>query len=340
MRKKRFVFWAICIVIALIFGYIDEEHFSEKISVNVYAPDDMEKAFSAALKEAGLNSTHRIKMISEKEDADIIVDYSKEDDEEYSKFAFSPFVIAYNSDDDNLDEMEESGLILISEYYEDDYYDIDFKMVIDEVIEEGKWSNLGVDDEDLNNIKIFYPAESTIYWDNFYDFMLVTVNNGEYPKDSQELENAEEYIERFLRSDFTEPVTDFEEQVVRTNGFPESAFYVLPEHTGFYVSSETSEYARFFYPTETVNFNYYLKTNSDVGKQIVNSIDDSDSIFYDKLSQKSYRSQSVATIDPSIFNRIYDDRDAYKVVEVVRIDDDTRSEINSNTETDTESDTE
>ena len=41
MRKKRFVFWAICIVIALIFGYIDEEHFSEKISVNVYAPDDM-----------------------------------------------------------------------------------------------------------------------------------------------------------------------------------------------------------------------------------------------------------------------------------------------------------
>ncbi len=315
MRKKRLIFWALCICISLILGYINDEYYKEKANLVVYAPEDMKEAFSVALKEAGLNSNYRIAITTEKEKADICVDYGKENNS-YTKFAFSPFVVSYSSDENHIKDLKKDGVLIESEYYTSEkYYDIDFKKVVDEVIEEGKWENLGVDDKKLSTIKIFYPAESTIYWDDFYDFMLVTVNNGTYPESIEKLENAEEYVGRFLKSSFTEPVTDFEEQVVRTNGFPESSFYVFPEKLGFQVSSDTGNYTRFFYPTSTVNFNYYLKATTDLGKRVVNSIDDSD--FYEKLNDKEYRSKSETSIDAGLFTKVHDSRDAYKVVEVV-----------------------
>lgn len=324
-RTKRLIFWALCICISLILGYINNEYYKEKAKVMVYAPEDMKKAFSAALKEAGLSSNYRIVITTEKEKADICVDYSKENDESYTKFAFSPFVVSYNTEENHIKDLKEAGVLIESEYYTSEkYYDIDFKKVVDEVIEEGKWENLGVDDKKLTTIKIFYPAESTIYWDDFYDFMLVTVNNGNYPETLEELENAEEYVERFFKSSFTEPVTDFEEQVVRTNGFPESSFYVFPEKLGFDVSSDTGNYTRFFYPTTTVNFNYYLRATTDLGKKVVNSIEDSD--FYKKLNNKKYRSKLETSIDVGLFDNVYDSRDAYRVIEVVELKKETESE--------------
>ena len=322
MRKGRIIFWILCIIVAFFIGTIEDKFFKEKSSVTVYAPEDMESAFTSALKGAGLGDEYRIVITTQKDNADIIVDYSKEDDEEYLKFAYSPFIVSYNISDDYLKEMKESGLIRKSEYYSSNstYYEIDFKMLVDEVIEEGKWENLGVTDEDLTTIKIFYPAESTIYWNDFYDFLIVTVNNGSYPETLDELETAEEYAWRFLKSSYTEAVTDFNEQLVRTNGFPINSFYVFPEKASIEYSSDIDEYTRLFYPTTTVNFNYYVKAETEIGKEVLEKIDDGN--FYKKLSKNRYRSKAYSEISDSSSINVFGLRNAYNVVEVKHLEED------------------
>ena len=321
VRIYRRIVWIFCIIVTFISGTVIDKvgnFFKEKPSIMVYAPEDMKSAFTSAFNEAELGDEYKINITTKKDNADIIVDYSKEDDEEYLRFAYSPFVVSYSLDIAYLDDMKKSGLIHKSEYYSNSHdYEINFKMLVDEVIEEGKWANLGVDD--LNSIKIFYPAQTTIYWNDFYDFLLVTVNDGSYPKTLDELKLAEEYAEKFFNSSCTEPVTDFYEQLVRTNGFPTSSFYVFPEKASIEFSSYVGEHTRLFYPTNTVNFNYYVKAENEIAQNVLEKIDDSS--FYKKLAKKRYRSEKYIEISgDSLFIKTSGLRNAYNVVEVKHLD--------------------
>ena len=311
MRKNRILCWAICFVLALgLLGgeILFKEITKEKTPIHVYAPKDMESAFKIALKCADMKSDYKIVITKDISEANIIVEMGKEFDPEYTKIAYSPFVIVYSSKDRNIKYMREQGL-LQDALFDNRYKEINFNMVIDEVIEEGKWENFGV--KDMGTIKVYYPSPETSYYTDYYDFMLVTVNGGTYPNSESDLEKAMEKIERFENSEYTEAVLNYEEKVERTGGFMENTLYLMPEIVG----KNLYKSGRLFYPTTTVYVNYYIKAD-ELGSRLVEVFDDPTTFsgnFYDHIEDYGYRNDWDGVLN-GISDYMYDERDVYNVL--------------------------
>lgn len=314
MRGKRIAQWICVIIVAatLIFGenFIKQAFFTEKTPVTVYAPKKMEAAFNKALSASDLVNC-KIVMTDDPSKADICVEYAKENDSRYMQFAFSPFVIGYNTSDSRFKELKNAEIVVPSEY-NSKFYEMDFIKVINEVIEEGKWKNLGVKEQ--NTIRLFYPAENSDYWHDFYNFMLVTVNGGKYPSTEVEMKIAVEHIERFIKSDCTEAVANFYERLNRTDGFSENCLYVMPEALVKQYAYDKGEYVRLFFPLYTTYMNYYVIGNTDNGKSVVNAINKSDS-FFSKLKSNDYRSTGYYELG-DVYRTVYDERDVYNLIDV------------------------
>lgn len=316
MRKNRIILWIVCLIVAfgLVKGetFIREKFFTEKTPVYVYAPEDMKYAFKRALKFAGMKSDYKIVMTDEKVKANLIVENDKEFDSEYTKIAFSPFVVAYSTDNECLKALKKSE-VLKEAFFDNRYYDIDFLKVIEEVIEDGRWENFRL--KNLGKIKIYYPSRKTSYWADFYDFMLVTVNNGVYPKTETEIKNAMEKIEMFENSSCTEAITDFGEKIERNGGFLENAFFILPEKDVAELAKKHGETARLFYPITTVYYNYYIKID-EIGSRLMKHFEDISSWgngFYYDLKVYSYRNTFYSELN-GITDRLFDERDVYNVL--------------------------
>lgn len=318
ISKKRIVVWIFAILIGIVMvkysNYIESKTKPvEKQNITVCAPADMEKAFKRALSFSSLKDTHRIVMIEDK-NADICVDYAKQNDEQYQKFAFSPFIVAYDTDSDYFNDLKKAN-VCVQARYDKNNYEIDFSRIIEEAIGQGEWSNLGIANQ--GKIIIFYPDETSEYWNDFYDFLLVNANNGEYPENEQDMEKAEEIVKQFVESKYTEDISDFSEQVTRTGGFPSTVFYVLPEQKAAQICYEQSIYSRFLYPQYTVYMNFYVKGN-DLGKQVISAFETNDFLygsFYYKLKNEYYRTVNNSKLG-TIYSNIYDGRDEFNVVKI------------------------
>lgn len=317
--KSRILCWILCISIALGFFYggdfIKEKLSQEKTPVYVYAHEDMESGFKRALKMAGMKSTHKIVMTDDETKANIVVTTQKEYNSEYEKIAFSPFVVAYNKEDNYASKMKKSGLLIHSKYSEeeDGYLEIDFLQVINEVIGNGSWEKFGLPNK--GNLEVFYPAESTPYWSDFYDFMLVTVNNGKYPETEEEMKNAMEQIEKFENSKYTEAVKDFKDKIRRTEGFSANSLWIIPEKLAEDLTTESTKNARLFYPTITTYLNYYIKCD-EIGSKIKSCFNEggfSGATFYSRLNTWDFRNSEYPKID-SISDYLYYEKDSYNVL--------------------------
>ncbi len=317
MRAKRIVSWIMTIVIACIlyfgepFVLSSNSSKGDKTQITLYAPTYMQKAFKNALKNSEMQEKYEIVMVNDK-NADICVEYGKENDEEYFKFAFSPFVVAYTPQEDYIKQLEKSEVVIPSQY-EKDYREIDFWKIINEVRNDGLWENLGV--SKLDKIKVFYPDRESIYWNDFFDFMLVTINNGIYPQTAKEFEIANEVVKEFEESIYTEGISDFKEQISRTGGFPENVLYVLPEQEA-YINTNFSK--QIFFPTITVYFNYYIKRNELTNILISHFSDNkffSGGSFYYVLANKCYRNNGYSEISTSI-DGAYGERNVYNLAKI------------------------
>ena len=288
----------------------------EKQVITVNAPADMERAFYDALLVAEMEDTHRIVM-TDQTDANICVGYGMQNDESYQKIAYTPFVVAYNTSSDNQKKLKKAE-VFVESPYDEDLLEVDVLKIINEAIGEGKWANFELKDE--IELKVFYPSEDSVYWNDFYNFLLVTVNEGVYPKTESEKENADEIIKQFLDSEYTEGVTDFYEQVERTGGFPTSAFYILTEKDVLDICGKQSKNANIYYPINTVYFNYYVK-GDDVGMQLINVLDKVkegffyNDDFYARLADVGYRSAQYSKLTKSEGYAYYE-RDVYNVVKI------------------------
>jgi len=313
IRKGRIITWVISLVLALVLWnsetFIHNTFFKEKTILTINAPSDMKSAFKKAFNKAGLRSNY-IMLITDENNADVCVEYGKKDVEGYTKFAFSPFIVAYSTDSSCLNKLKKAETILPSEY-DEKYNEIDFKKVVNEVITEGLWKNLGL--EKLNTIKVFYPSRDSIYWQDFYDFMLVTINDGVYPNTEDELKKAEEIIKKFENSICTEPVSDFDDKIIRTGGFIQTAFFVMPEKTAIELADNNSEKGELLYPIHTVYFNYYIKGN-EIGNQVINHFEKSD--FYRYLICNEYRNKFDSKITLNSNELIYGERNVYNVITI------------------------
>lgn len=316
MRKGRIWSWIAAIIAALVLS-LGEGFFetitAEKNPLYVYAPSDMETAFKRALKCAGLIGEYTIVMTDDMSQANCVVQTGKEFDSEYTKIAYTPFVVAYNKSDSNIKKMVKSGL-LEEAFFDNDYHEINFNKVVEEVVEEGKWENFGL--KDLGTMKVFYPAPETEYYCDYYDFMLVAVNGGIYPKNESDLEKAMEQIKRFEQSNYTEAVTDFEEKFDRVGGFMENCLYLIPEKVAGDLAGRNSQYGRLFYPTTTVYVNYYVKVD-ELGSKLVEVFDISGTVngnFYDYLENENYRNSWDNTLESAMSSYLYEERDVYNVL--------------------------
>ena len=315
MRKSRIICWIICLAIA--FGLFIGEGWirqlnTEKLPVKVYAPSDMKKAFDRALKCADMKGDYKIVMTDDISTANIVVEYGKEFDSNYQELAYTPFIVLYSTEDDQIKNMKKSGL-LQDAFFDDDYKEINFLKVIEEAIGDGNWENLGV--KEMGKLQVFYPAPGTQFYTYYYDFMLVTANGGVYPKTEEELSKSIKQIKLFEESEYTEAVSDFEEKLMRTGGFQENALWLIPEKLAGTLIRNNSEYGRAFYPTTTTYVYWYIKAD-DLGSRLVEVFSIPDTIngnFYDYLEDNDYRNVWDNTID-GISDYMYDERDVYNVL--------------------------
>lgn len=315
MRKSRILCWVCCLVVAVVL-FVGENFFKgfmvEKAALYVCAPKEMKSAFERALKNARLNKSYEIVMTDDVSKANIVIDMGKEFDPEYIKIAYSPFVVVYSSEDKNIKSMIDRGLLqdaLFNNYYQE----INFNKVIEEVLKEGKWENLGV--KDMGTIKVYYPKFGTKYYTDYYDFMLVTINGGVYPKNESQLKKAMEQIELFEKSDYTEAVKDFDEKINRAGGFMENTFYLIPEQEASMLAKSNVEYGRLFYPTTTVYANYYVKAD-ELGYKLVDVFDMPNTNlgnFYNYIEWENYRSDWDDMLE-EFSDKLYGERDVYNVL--------------------------
>lgn len=315
MRKSRIICWIICLAIALgLFvgeGWI-RNHNAEKLPVKVYAPSDMKKAFGRALKSADMKGDYEIVMTDDISTANIIVEMGKEYDSNYQELAYTPFIVMYSTEDDQIKNMKKAG-VLQDAFFDDDYEEINFLKVIEEAIGDGKWENLGV--KEMGNLQVFYPAPETGFYSYYYDFMLVTVNGGIYPKTEDEMKKAIEQIKLFEESKYTEAISDFEEKLMRTGGFQENAFWLLPEKVAGELCNGNSKYGRAFYPTTTTYVYWYIKADN-LGERLIKVFDDPNTFngnFYDYIEDKEYRNVWDNMLN-GISDYMYDERDVYNLL--------------------------
>ena len=313
IRFRRLMSWLIFSLLVIFLYFVGNLFYNhilkDKIPVTVYAPEDMLSAFKSALYNTNLKNDYKIVITDDHENADICVDYGKANDSSYTKFAYSPFVVGYNNDEKILKKLLEANTFCTSTY-DKDYHEIDLLKVINEVNGDGKWSNLGLNSD--KSLKVFYPSKATSYWEDFYNFMLVTVNGGSFPQNETEAKSAIEVINKFENSKYTEAVSNFKEKITQTNGLPKNAFYILPETTLISVYYETRDFNNFslLFPLNTTYFNYYFKGNTDTGNIVLNGVNDSS--FYYYLSDSYYRSVNYPSI--KTVHRIAETRNTFSNV--------------------------
>ena len=120
-RSKRIGqwMWTLIVAIAIFYGgqFIEDmANQPEKQALTVYAPADMEDAFVSALGQSSLSQTHKIVMTNDP-NANICVEYAKQDDSSYQKLAYSPFVVAYSNNNDAFKKLKKAEVCIPSEYY-------------------------------------------------------------------------------------------------------------------------------------------------------------------------------------------------------------------------------
>lgn len=296
IKGKRIFAWILASVIALgcFTGVVENiiNHFTtEKPYINIYSPITMRDAFSKAMSDSGVSSEYKGMIVDSPENADVLVEYGKEGDKDYTLFAYSPFVIMMSSDNGYYKQLKNTKLLTPSEYYEDNS-ELELMKIIDEVNGQGLWENLGMDD--IGKIHLYYPAENTEYWHDFYNFMLLTVNGGTYPSSKYEMDSASKTVQKFLESSCTEGVTNYKEKITRTGGIPNNVIYIGPEQVLRYTVGKLHCNAFMALPKVTSNFNYYIKANSEIGAKL---LDGMKSKFYSKLAEYYYRSERETSLN-------------------------------------------
>ena len=271
-RKMRITQWIYWILLA--FLLIGADYFytnvilKERESFKVYAPSDMEDAFKVAFKLSKLDSDYDFVMTDNPDEANVSICYGTDADDTCSRVAFSPFVILYSANVDKI--FLESDIVEENASYKGSY-EINLSKLINVVITDKEWKDYGV--EGFGKVKVAYPDPKTEYWHDFYDLMLIAANDGTYPIEIAEYNNAVLKLEAFFASDNAEAILDFKEKVFMSGGFTKDILYIGPEKLFFDINKNYQ--GNLFAPTETIYFNYYLKTD-EVGSKILLYLDEND----------------------------------------------------------------
>jgi len=258
MRKGRLLFWLISFILCatIIIIYKEKEHqisYDEKTPVYVCCTQKFQEDIKKAIEKSSFGKTNRVVFIDSKQEANfILTDEITKEDEGYKKIAWSPLVVAIDdTTKDKIKSYEDGGYIT----EDDDVYTIYFDSIIQATID-GKWED-----------KIFCPKLSTMEGKKFYDFLLINVNNGRYPKE-QELQECTEKVNSFLNSNIV--IEGDVKDRLKNKGTVKNELYVLFENDVYDIFSQAEAEYDISYPSNTVLYEWYLKYSGENAKDIEN----------------------------------------------------------------------
>jgi len=256
-----------------------------------------------SVKKSSIGETHRVEFVGSKDEAELVfTDNILSSDTEYEKIGWSPLVIAFDIDKKKVKSYEKEGYITEDN---NDTYTIKFDKIIDETLE-GNWKE-----------KIYYPNLDTVEGKLFYDFLLININGGAYPKDEEKKQECISKANKFLECDSL--IQADTKKRLEAKRKVEGEIYVIFENdiSQLAFADEYSEYG-VAYPGDTVikewywkcksenaektreNFTYkgVLDVNSDLGKMLTNKyIRSNENQKFDKLVSNTRVGQGFSYVE-------------------------------------------
>lgn len=238
MRKGRLIYWGIYILVLTVFSFLvynKDSIFTKKEEENlsVYCIQELQESFRSRIEKV---FSVQVQFVESEEEAQVILKdkITQEESKQYTSIAATPLVIGVSRESKIREEYQKLG------YLSED----DNSFAVDNLIEDaiaGNFTN-----------KIYCPQSNTVQGELFYDFLLMTVNHGKYPK-NEELKEAKEKVDTFLSLPFVYRV-NIEQWLQAKQELKEEICFAYETDIFPYACKE---YCRMYYPQITVVYQLY-----------------------------------------------------------------------------------
>lgn len=309
---KRVIFWGICLVIS--FAIIAFNKYKDNLPKEGQSPNvnniynDIER--EGLVKEVFDNALHSKKKVTFVENIDYAdciltknINMLENEDNKITLTSYTPLVIVMKNSA-NLKKYQESGLLISSKEINnstEDEISIDFKKVIDAVVNGKDWSEFGGEHK---KIKIIVPKKDSIEGGLFYSFLVATINGGSYPQNNEEITLAKETANKFWSSsscvEAEKPINDLS----TISSINETDMYVLFEADLMNSIAWTANKLdmSIAYPTTTVVKHIYIQSEEDCNE-----------LFNLLSTQLNYRTSNAHSFEE---NKNYNVKDNIEFIEV------------------------
>lgn len=309
MRRRIIVLFIVFVIgfVAIgIYSRVNYINSIEKTPLKVCLNSDTQEVFETQFEDKkDFNRYYEYEISSTSKEADFIFTSNIDDintENEYTVEAYSPLIICLKDDKDAKNYLKtntKSGFLTCNDGAKKikdasrDNITCDFVRIIDVILKNGDWSDLGGEDK---KITIYCPQPDTVEGELFYKFLLITLNNGKYPEN--DLEEIEAKAKKFLDSPNTIQ-TDIASRIEKLGEeMPEGDIYILFEADFL---NHAQEYAKILitYPELTVIKQVYLQFNNKELKDKITDVFD-DSAFSLALETEFFRGMYRNTEYPDL----------------------------------------
>ena len=200
-RKVRYVVWGVVLAVSVVLTMIEQkanEPKPLKQEIEGYVSSEFEtqnENIETNINHSQISKKYTLKVSNQRTDASCFIittdfeEFVSSDD--YETMGQTPLIAVFKKEKSTIKKYIENGLLNCSgklKMDEEDKIEINFKKVMDAVINGKTWSEFGGKREP---IKIFYPNLNTVEGKLFRHFLLITANDGIYPSEESERAQCE-----------------------------------------------------------------------------------------------------------------------------------------------------
>lgn len=305
MRKERIIFWVISIVICaciIVFYKKEESKIPEedKTQIKVCCLEQFQPEIKKIIEKSSIGNSNKVVFTDNKSESEIILtDEVFTSDSKYETVGWSPMIVAFEDTKSKIKSYQKDGYLA----EDDNMYTINFEKIIKDTMS-GKWKE-----------KIYCPKSDTREGELFFDFILINVNGGRYPRNQEEMETATKKANEFLNCNVVVETNSVEK--LKNKKKVQNELYIVFEYDIY--SMKSSEYDfEISYPSNTVRYEVYLKYNGKNIKELKEVIGKEDwlwgvtklqSILQDNYIRHEEHSSAYST-------DYYKESDGYSYVEI------------------------
>ena len=328
---KRIFIWIIVFIISIGLTMKESNDSKPKQQVNGYLSTEFRsqnKQIEYVVNDLKSNYSTKVSNTQSREqDFKITTSLDEVSSDNYEVMGQTPLIVVMKQKKELVEKYVESGLLRCSgevKMKKKDAVEINFKKLMDAVIQNKKWSEFGGKDKE---IRIFYPELTTEEGKLFKHFLLITANGGSYPTETEQLEASREYVENFLAQPNVKEVNVMN----RLTGVNDigTDIYVAFENNVLQLDEDKYEEKIYIaYPTETVIKKIFFESISEIGSEIQEKMDEHTGFLGSEGSIKTnisrdfryrYEDRDIQAYRNSSTEGIWDEinfKDAYNYVEI------------------------